>query len=50
MKAEVKWLEESKFVAGSGTRHSLVIDTPDSNKGPQSDGDAADGDGRLHRC
>ena len=34
MKAEVKWLEESKFVAESGTGHSVVIDTPDSNKGP----------------
>ena len=34
MKAEVKWLEESKFVAESGTGHSVVLDTPDSNKGP----------------
>ena len=34
MKAEVKWLEELKFVAESGTGHSVVLDTPDSNKGP----------------
>ena len=34
MKAEVKWLEGSKFVAESGTGHSVVLDTPDSNKGP----------------
>ena len=34
MKAEVKWLEELKFIAESGTGHSVVLDTPDSNKGP----------------
>ena len=34
MKAEVKWLEELKFVAESGTGHLVVLDTPDSNKGP----------------
>ncbi len=34
MRAEVKWLEELKFVAESGTGHSVVLDTPDSNKGP----------------
>ena len=34
MKAEVKWLEELKFVSESGTGHSVVLDTPDSNKGP----------------
>ena len=34
MKVEVKWLEELKFVAESGTGHSVVLDTPESNKGP----------------
>ena len=33
MRAEVKWLEELKFVAESGTGHSVVLETPDSNKG-----------------
>ena len=34
MRAEVKWVEELKFVAESGTGHSVVLDTPDSDKGP----------------
>ena len=33
MTAKIKWLESQKFVGESGTGHSVVMDSIDSNKG-----------------
>ena len=33
MTATIKWLESQKFLGESGTGHSVVMDTIDSNKG-----------------
>ena len=33
MVAKIKWLESQKFVGESGTGHSVVMDSIDSNKG-----------------
>ncbi len=33
MNAKIKWLESQKFVGESGTGHSVVMDSIDSNKG-----------------
>ena len=33
MTAKIKWLESQKIVGESGTGHSVVMDTNDSNKG-----------------
>ena len=33
MTAKIKWLDSQKFVGESGTGHSLVMDSIDSNKG-----------------